>query len=220
MLTQRIKYVQFILFLALMAIVSCHSADKKEPIASEEKTDTTLMDSTKIENDKNLSQDTTMVDSTLTDSTKMEPERIAPKDPNAIEVLMLPSANGCTYMSDGYFISKSIGKELNKFASIKVKPLPLGTLRGVAYLGVFDKRYCPPIIRRVNIDYLILSKYDTDFPPTENQVKWGYQLKIVNAKTLQQISTINAHNLNSYAAIEKHIRSNIKKLKTDIENLK
>ncbi|OJJ16961.1 hypothetical protein BKI52_30045 [marine bacterium AO1-C] len=220
MLTYQIKYSQFILFLSLTAIISCNSVDKKEQITSEEKTDTTLIDSVKVENDKSLSKNTAKVDTTLIDSTKAKPDRILPKDPNALEVLVLPNANSYNYMSEGYFINKHIGKELNKLTSIKVKPFPFGALRGVTYLGVFDKRYCLPIVRRVNVDFLILSRFDTDFPPKGNQKKWGYQLRIVNAKTLQQINTINAHALNTYSDVEKHIRSNIEKLKTDIEKFK
>ena len=41
-----------------------------------------------------------------------------------------------------------------------------------------------------------------------------------DTETLEQIKSINAHNLKDYTDIEKHIKDNIEKLKTDIEKLK
>ena len=54
----------------------------------------------------------------------------------------------------------------------------------------------------------------------QSEPKWGYELRIVNAKTLKQVNSIKAHNLKSYTELEKHIKDNIKTLKADIEKLK
>jgi hypothetical protein len=93
---------------------------------------------------------------------------------------------------------------------------------GVAYQGVFDKKYCPPIIEKVDVDFLILTRFDKEYGEltSSDEMRWGYELKIVNTETLEQIKSINAHDLKDYKDIEKHIKDNIEKLKTDIEKIK
>jgi hypothetical protein len=36
------------------------------------------------------------------------------------------------------------------------------------------------------------------------KMKWGYELKIVNTKTLKQLNSINAHDLKDYKDVVKH----------------
>lgn len=204
MLINKLKYFQIILFLSLWTITGCNSTDKKEQTATEEKeenTESTFNDSSNIENEKSPLKETAIIDT--------------------LELIIVQCANGYEYAMHNYDFNPVIETELNKFKNIKVKPFPYKTLMGVAYQGVFDKKYCPPIIEKVDVDFLILTRFDKRYDElNRSKMKWGYELRIVKTETLEQINTISAYNLNDYSEIEKHIKENIKTLKTDIEKLK
>lgn len=139
---------------------------------------------------------------------------------DTLEIIVVQCANGYEYAMHNYDFNPIIEDELNKFENIEVKPFPLKTLMGVAYQGVFDKKYCPPIIEKVNVDFLILTRFDKRYGELNStEMKWGYELRIVNTETMKQINSINAHNLNDYTELEKHIKDNIQILKSDIEKL-
>jgi hypothetical protein len=92
---------------------------------------------------------------------------------------------------------------------------------GVSYQGVFDKKYCKPIIEKVDVDYLILTRFIESYDEiNSSEINWGYETRIINTKTMEQINSIGAKRLNKYEQIEEHIKNNIKTLKTDIENSK
>jgi hypothetical protein len=197
----RLKYFQILIFLPLLTIIGCNSSDRKEQNITEEKKDSVLVDSSKTVNDSSSLKDATIIDT--------------------LEIIVVQCANGYEYAMHNYDFNPVIEVALNKFERIKVKPFPLKTLMGVAYQGVFDKKYCPPIIEKVDVDFLILTRFDKKYDELNStEMKWGYELRIVNAETLEQINSINAHNLEDYPEIEKHIKDNIGKLKSDIEKLK
>jgi hypothetical protein len=141
---------------------------------------------------------------------------------DTLEIIVVQCANGYEYGMFNYNFNHVIEIELDKYENIKVKPFPYKTLMGVAYQGVFDKKYCPPIIEKVDVDFLILTRFDKEYGEltSSDEMRWGYELKIVNTETLEQIKSINAHDLKDYKDIEKHIKDNIEKLKTDIEKIK
>lgn len=196
----RLKYFQILIFLSLLTI-SCNSTVKKEQNVTEENMDSVLVDSSKIVNDGSSLNDSAIIDT--------------------LEIIVVQCANGYEYAMHNYDFNPVIESELNKFENIKVKPFPYKSLMGVAYQGVFDKKYCPPIIEKVDVDFLVLTRFDKRYDElNRSETKWGYELRIVNARTLEQINTISAHSLNDYSEIKKHIQSNIEKLKTDIEKLK
>ena len=198
----KLKYFQVMLFLSLWTIIGCNSRDKKEQAANEEKeanTESTFNSS--LNNEKSPLKDTTIIDT--------------------LELIVVQCANGYEYSMHNYDFNPVIETELNKFENIKVKTFPYKTLMGVAYQGVFDKKYCPPIIEKVDVDFLVLTRFDKRYDElNRSKMKWGYELRIVKTETLEQINTISAYNLNDYSEIEKHIKENIKRLKTDIEKLK
>jgi len=159
-------------------------------------------------------------DNSLRDSSKIAHDSISTKI-DTLEIIVVQCANGYEYAIHNFDFNPVIENELNKFENIKVKPFPLNELIGIAYQGVFDKKYCTPIIEKVNVDFLILTRFDKKYDALNpSQMKWGYELRIVNTETLEQINTISAHDLNDYSDIEKHLKDNIEKLKRDIERLK
>lgn len=198
------KYLQTIIVFSILTFIGCNSTGKKEQDLTEvieEKIETNLIDSSTIVNETNTFVDKQNIDT--------------------LEIIVVQCANGYEYAMHNYDFNPVVENELNKFENIKVKPFPLKTLMGVAYQGVFDKKYCPPIIDKVDVDFLILTRFDKRYDElNSNQMKWGYELRIVNTETLQQVNTISAHELNDYSEIEKHIQANIETLKNDIEKLK
>jgi len=197
---QKLIYSQILIFLSIVTIIGCNSTDNKKSTVTEKK-DSVLVDSSMVVNEETALTETPKIDT--------------------LEIIVVQCANGYEYAMHNYDFNPVVEKELNKFANIKVKPFPLKTLMGVAYQGVFDKKYCPPIIEKVDVDFLILTRFDKRYDElNKNQMKWGYELRIVNTETLEQINTISTYDLNDYSEIEKHIQENIEKLKNDIEKLK
>ena len=190
-----------ILPLLLLAVVGCNTIDKNAKNTIEEKQKRSLIDSLKIKNDKCLQEDTVSIDT--------------------LKLIVVQCANGYEYAIHSYNFNPVIERELNRFENIKVKPFPYKTLMGVSYQGVFDKKYCTPIIEKVDVDILVLTRFDNQYYEVNNsKMKWGYELRIVKTETLEQIHTISASGLDAYSEIEKHIQKNIEKLKKDIETLK
>ncbi len=196
----KLIYSQILIFLSVVTIIGCNSTDNKESIVTEKK-DSVLVDSSMVVNEETALTDTPKIDT--------------------LEIIVVQCANGYEYAMHNYDFNPVVENELNKFENIKVKPFPLKTLMGVTYQGVFDKKYCPPIIEKVDVDFLILTRFDKRYDELNgNQMKWGYELRIVNTETLEQENTISAYDLNDYSEIEMHIQENIEKLKSDIEKLK
>jgi len=59
-------------------------------------------------------------------------------------------------------ISDCLESELSKNNTIKVITFPYKKLMGVPYQQVFDKNYCTPILEKINVDLIIMSKLDND----------------------------------------------------------
>ena len=191
---------QIIFFLAVLSMIACNKTYKNEQINKGEK------ENVRIDRNMTVQKSSLFNDQNLIDT---------------LEIMVVQCANGYEYAIHNYDFNPVIENELNKFDNIIVKPFPLKVLKGVVYQGVFDKKYCHPIIDKVNVDFLILSRFDKKYGGlNQTEMKWGYELRIVNTETLEQINSINAHNLNSFQEIEKHIKDNIGILKADIEKLK
>lgn len=140
---------------------------------------------------------------------------------DTLKVIVVQCSNGYTYAQRGYSFNHVIEKELDKFENIHVQPLPLKALMGVSYQGVFDKKYCPPIIEKVDADFLVLTRFASEYLTLNTtETGWGYELRIVSTRNLEQANSISAHSLKEYKQIEQHIKDNINTLRTEIENLK
>ncbi|GAA3509543.1 hypothetical protein GCM10022393_22630 [Aquimarina addita] len=139
---------------------------------------------------------------------------------DSIDVMIIPCANGYEYKIHGYDFNPIIEHTLNDVSQIKVHPFPVKKLIGVPYQGVFEKKYCAPILEKVQVSYLIMIRF-TDNPFSNDPTKrsWGYQTRILKTKTMEQVNSISATGLLQYAEIEEHIQSNIDKLRSDIEQL-
>ncbi|GEM_PF-4039821 len=139
---------------------------------------------------------------------------------DTLDILVVQCANGYEYAMGGYDFNPLIEQELNRFENMNVLPFRYQDLMGVHYQGVFDKKYCPPILEKVDADVLILTRFVQQYlGPERDEFDWGYELRIVNAETLEQVNSIHADDLENYEGIEQHIQANIEMLKSDIEHL-
>ncbi|MFT5599828.1 MAG: hypothetical protein ACI9N1_000054 [Flavobacteriales bacterium] len=140
-----------------------------------------------------------------------------PNKIKTVDVLVVICYNGYEYAMQGYDFNPIIETELNKFESVNVIPFPYKTLMGVSYQGVFDIKYCDPIIEKVDVDYLVLTRFTGNrFQLNDKKENWGYETRIIDCKAMTQTNSLKASNLNNYKDIEVHIISNIKGIRDDI----
>ena len=204
MTNNKLNYSQIFIILSMCSMVACNATDKSEKNVKK----------VSVQEKENV-----IVDSS--DSLENEPSSINKKEDDNFEVIVVQCANGYEYAMHNYNFNPVVELELDKFENIKVKPFPYKALMGVTYQGVFDKKYCPPIIQKVDVDFLILTRFDRSNDAfLIDSTRWGYEVKIVNTKTMEQTKSIHAHDLKEYVEIEKHIKDNIGKLKADMERLK
>jgi len=163
--------------------------------------------------DSIISQD--LSKSTTNDSLKQN-------DFSKMSVLLLPCSNGYDFGTSGYDFVPIMSRELEKFEGIVVVPFPYKTLMNTSYYGVYDKRYCKPIIDKVEADYFLMARYSETHPDIYgiDTVKWGYEIRILNTKTMHQMTSIGKKDLKDYNAIENDIITNINSLVKDMRNLK
>lgn len=140
-----------------------------------------------------------------------------PNKIKTVDVLVVICYNGYEYAMQGYDFNPIIETELNKFESVNVIPFPYKTLMGVSYQGVFDIKYCDPIIEKVDVDYLVLTRFTGNrFQLNDEKENWGYETRIIDCQAMTQTNSLKASNLNNYKDIEVHIISNIKGIRDDI----
>ena len=144
------------------------------------------------------------------------------EDSTRISVLVLPCSNGYDYATYNFDFVPFISSEMAKYKGISVLPFPFKRLMHTAYYGVYDKKYCQPIIDKVNVDYILMSKFSEPHPDAigNKTIKWGYEIKILHTKTMQQIVSIGKKDLKDYAAIERDISENMKTLVNDMRSLR
>lgn len=192
------KFIKLTFLIFTVFLFDCNETDKDVQVKEVLK-EISIQDSNVIK-----------IDSVL-DKTKID---------SVLDVLVVQISNGYEYAQLGYDFTPNIEKELSKFENINVIPFPYKKLMGVSYQGVFDKKYCKPIIEKVDVDFLILSRFKGNLLEIgQKKPIWGYEIRIVKAETLEQINSIGADNLNDYSQIEQHIKREIIQLKKDIENL-
>jgi len=100
-------------------------------------------------------------------------------------VLILPSydlyANGgfspeIQYSLEEYFLTSK---------KVKLIKFPLKKLSNIPYQNVFDKKYIEPIIAKVKVDYIILSKLDL-YNELDTNKKWDLSFRIIKVNEMGQ----------------------------------
>lgn len=148
-----------------------------------------------------------------------EPETEVVKEKTTI--LVIQCSNDYNYSGGGYNFNPLIENELRKIADFEVIEFSYKKLRGINYYGVYDKKYAKPIMEKIDADIYIMTKYADEFlERRDRSTNWGYELKLLNTKTLKQKTSIGEENLKSYEELEKSIVDNIDKLTEDIKAIK
>ncbi|WP_159779658.1 hypothetical protein [Flavobacterium sp. 9AF] len=144
---------------------------------------------------------------------------INPSD-SKVKIIVLQCSNGYG-MND---FRKNIEIEISKNKEFEIIAFPNKKLLGVTFQGVYDKKYCQPIIDKLDVDYIIMTRFtgnvENSIEPFEEPVIWGYETKILNTKSMSQKISIRKRNLKEYQEIITDIKNNGETLIKDIENLK
>ena len=137
-----------------------------------------------------------------------------------IKVIVLQCSNGYGHND----FNRTIESEISKKEGFTIIPFPNKKLVGVTFQGVYDKKYCFPIIEKLDVDYIIMTRFLGNIEEAveiidENFI-WGYEIKILNVKSMNQKISIRKDNLAEYKDILNDIEKNGEKILNDIENLK
>ena len=139
------------------------------------------------------------------------------------KIIVLQCSNG--YGQNDF--NRTIESEISKKEGFTIVPFPNRKLLGVTFQGVFDKKYCIPIIEKIDVDYIIMTRFLGNLregieiiEEAEEDVIWGYEIKILNIKSMNQKIPISKDNLEEYQDITTDIERKGKNLLNDIENLK
>ena len=151
---------------------------------------------------------------------RIEKDSIENEVKSNIKVIVLQCSNGYGHND----FNRTIESEISKREGFSIIPFPNKKLLGVAFQGVYDKKYCNPIIEKLNVDYIVMTRFLGNLKEgieiTEEDAIWGYEIKILNTKSMNQKISIRKDNLAEYKDILTDIEKNGEKLLNDIENLK
>lgn len=112
-----------------------------------------------------------------------------------IRVLVLPAYDEIANAGVSPEIQEFLENALTGHDTVKVIPFPLKKLMGVPYQMVFDQKYCAPILEKVPVDVIVMSRLVTKNERKPGIWPWDYDVRIYNAITHKQISSISGKDL-------------------------
>jgi hypothetical protein len=111
---------------------------------------------------------------------------------------------------------KILESALSGKGQLSVIPFPFKKLMHVPYQMVYDKKYCKPILGKVDCDVIIMTQIITDNERKPGIWPWAYKIRVYNVRTDEQINSIHGENL-KMDDVASDIVSKINKLVKDIE---
>jgi len=144
----------------------------------------------------------------------------APSKPalEKISILVLPPYNVAD-ASIAPNIRKFLEEEIAKDSSMGLIDFPFRDLMNVAYQNVFDKRYCKPLVGKVDADIFIMSKLDQKKGAGEQDAdRWSFAIRIYDVKDDSQTNSGIKGTSLSGPEIAELIRSRRKELTGEIRN--
>lgn len=129
-------------------------------------------------------------------------------------IMVIPCSNGYDYNLKMGDLNPSLEKYLDQDDRIILKPFPYNKMQGSGYFGVFDKKQCGDILKRVDVDYLIMTRMrglTIDTMDSESE-DWGYETRVLDVEEMKQFDGISARQLNSFEMIDPDIESKTNEL--------
>ena len=137
-----------------------------------------------------------------------------------ISVLVLPPADAVANAGSSPHIQQYLEKALAMDSTLNVIKFPYKKLMDVSYQQIFDKRYCKPIVDKVETDIIIMSELVTELRNGHIDFDlWNIRIKIYNTETDKQVnSMLKAENL-SYKAVNEFIVKRRNELISEIKTI-
>jgi len=141
------------------------------------------------------------------------------KEPEKIKILVLPNASSYEVINHGYNFTDIIREHIEKDKGFLMIPFSYKKYKDVPHTGIYDKYYCKSIAAKTDADFIIMTVFLWNpYAKKKSDRSWGYGVKILNVKTMEQKESIRVENLKDYEAIKKHIRDHIDSFKKDIKD--
>lgn len=143
-------------------------------------------------------------------SEKMSPIRLDTSSykTKVAKVLVVPCSNGYSY--EGVTIDPFLENILKNDKRIEFVTFPYKKMKGSGYFGVFDKVHCTKILANTSADFLIMTRMIGGhiLPPSEEEKPtWGYEIKILNTKTMKQFEGFKGSEFDFFEDLEKNVLS-------------
>lgn len=135
---------------------------------------------------------------------------------STIKVLVLPPHDLIANIGASPDIRQMIERSLTGTQQLSVLPFPFRQLMGVRYQMAFDKKYCRPILEKVDCDIIIMSQIITDNERKPGIWPWSYKIRVYNVRTGRQLSSVHGDDLKA-EDFQKDIYNKLNKLVKDIE---
>jgi hypothetical protein len=85
-------------------------------------------------------------------------------------------------------IQEILEKKLSENSEIQLIKFPLKKLMNIPYQNVYDKKYCQPILEKVKVDFIVMSKIDIE-NILNSPRKWNLSFRIYNVKNNEQFDS-------------------------------
>jgi hypothetical protein len=132
-----------------------------------------------------------------------------------MRILVLPPFDEIANAGISPDIRKIIESALIAQGKLSVISFPFKQLMGVPYQMVFDKKYCKPILDKVDCDIIVMSQIITENERKPGVWPWSYKIRVYNARTGKQLNSVQGDNLKA-EDFQNDINSKVDKLVNDI----
>lgn len=155
---------RFVFILAILCLASCNKSDK-------------LADNVKH----------------TTDSTILTADTTAGVDlyaANELSIIILPSYDEIANAGISPNIQSYLEREISKDSSVTLIKFPYKDLMNIPYHNVYDKKYCKPILNKVEADIFVMTKLDINERTGHmSSDRWSFSIRIYDVKNDRQINS-------------------------------
>jgi hypothetical protein len=137
-----------------------------------------------------------------------------------LSVIVLPPYDEIANAGISPDVQKYIEDELKKDTNLVVVKFPLTKLMNTPYQNIFDKKYCKPLLEKVDAKILIMSKLDQVLRTGNiSRDSWNLKIRIFNIESDIQVDSEVKFDSLSDAGIKKVLLMNHAKLINEIHTI-